>query len=158
MTKLQIRIHSPLGALYLVASAKGLSAICWERQAVPAPTAASGQVQQHLIQAERELSEYFSGVRQNFTVALDLEGTAFQKLVWGQLRKIPFGKTCSYQDVARGIDNEKACRAVGSANGKNPVAIIIPCHRVIAQNGTLGGYAGGLKKKSTLLEIERRNT
>ena len=88
-------------------------------------------------------------------MALDLEGTTFQKKVWAQLSKIPYGQTCSYKDIAKGIQNEKAVRAVGSANGKNPACIIVPCHRVIAHNGSLGGYSGGLKMKKTLLEIER---
>lgn len=176
--KEQLRIRSPLGALYLVASAKGLTAVCWARQTVPASAATARlaqqarqqprpikqpleqmkQIQQHLSQAERELNEYFSGVRQSFTVPLDVKGTEFQKRVWNQLRNIPFGKTCSYKDLAHQINNEKACRAVGSANGKNPISIIIPCHRVIAHDGTLGGYASGLENKAKLLEIERRNS
>ncbi len=105
----------------------------------------------------KQLSEYFVGDRKEFVLELRPEGTSFQKKVWNQLMKIPYGKTTSYKDIAVAIKNEKACRAVGSANGRNNIAVIIPCHRVIASDGTLGGYGGGLWKKEWLLDHERKN-
>jgi methylated-DNA-[protein]-cysteine S-methyltransferase len=101
-----------------------------------------------------ELEEYLAGKRQTFTVPLEVAGTPFQKKVWNALRRIPYGQTSSYKDVAGRIRHGKAMRAVGTANGCNPHAIIVPCHRVIAHDGTLGGYAGGLKIKSQLLALE----
>jgi len=101
-----------------------------------------------------ELKEYFNGQRSNFSVPLDIAGTIFQQKVWNELLKIPFGKTVSYKKVAIGIGNVKAVRAVGRANGANPVPIIIPCHRVIANDGKLGGYSCGIKIKEKLLELE----
>jgi len=101
-----------------------------------------------------QLDEYFAGQRQNFSVPLSPEGTDFQKSVWDALLTIPYGQTISYKQLAERVQNPKACRAVGTANGRNPIAIIIPCHRVIAANGTLGGYAGGLDLKTTLLKLE----
>ena len=105
-------------------------------------------------QTINQLSEYFAGKRNSFDIPLSLKGTEFQKNVWNALLQIPYGKTISYAQLAKKVNNPKACRAVGSANGKNPVAIIIPCHRVIAANGSLGGYAYGLETKKQLLELE----
>lgn len=138
--------------LYLVASEKGLKGIFWEKQDIPMIKNLAGNI--HLETAANELFEYFRGERKKFTVKLDLEGTDFQKRVWKELQKIPYGKTCSYKDIAIKLNDPNASRAVGTANGKNPICIIIPCHRVIAQNGTLGGYSGGLDKKIELLQIE----
>lgn len=104
--------------------------------------------------AKKQLTEYFEGSRKVFTLPLGPEGTLFQKKVWDALLTIPYGKTCSYSDIAALIDNPKACRAIGGANGKNPIPIIIPCHRVIGKNGTLVGYTGGLHIKKQLLFIE----
>lgn len=101
-----------------------------------------------------ELKEYFNSLRSNFSVPLDITGTKFQQKVWNELLKIPFGKTVSYKTIAIGIGNIKAVRAVGRANGTNPVPIIIPCHRVIANDGKLGGYSCGIKIKEQLLELE----
>jgi methylated-DNA-[protein]-cysteine S-methyltransferase len=103
-----------------------------------------------------QLDEYFRGERQEFELALDPEGTGFQKVVWRQLAAIPYGQTVSYLDIARSINNEKAIRAVGAANGQNPIAIVIPCHRVIGSNGQLIGYGGGLWRKAWLLNHEKR--
>ncbi|MDR0427556.1 MAG: methylated-DNA--[protein]-cysteine S-methyltransferase [Dysgonamonadaceae bacterium] len=103
-----------------------------------------------------QLSEYFEGKRKNFNLPLSLEGTEFQKKVWKELQNIPYGKTISYADLARRIGHPKAYRAVGSANGKNPIAIIIPCHRVITSDGNPGGYAYGLKIKKYLLDLENK--
>jgi methylated-DNA-[protein]-cysteine S-methyltransferase len=108
-------------------------------------------------QAIQQLSEYFTGKRTSFELPLSTPGTEFQKKVWEALQQIPYGKTISYAQLAQAVGNPKACRAVGSANGKNPVAIVIPCHRVIASDGTLGGYAYGLEVKKELLELEKLN-
>ncbi|KAB2878317.1 methylated-DNA--[protein]-cysteine S-methyltransferase [bacterium] len=106
-------------------------------------------------QAEKELQEYFSGKRKNFTVPLDLRGSEFEIKIWEQLQKIPYGHVCSYGDIAKKINNPKSVRAVGGANHNNPVAIIVPCHRVIGKNGSLVGYGGGIDKKKLLIELER---
>ncbi|MCZ6729638.1 MAG: methylated-DNA--[protein]-cysteine S-methyltransferase [SAR324 cluster bacterium] len=105
--------------------------------------------------AVAELNEYVDGRRKWFTVPLDLQGTPFQLKVWRALLKIPYGKTRSYQQIARAVGNPRASRAVGMANHYNPVAIIVPCHRVIAGDGSLGGYAGGLQRKTQILRMER---
>jgi methylated-DNA-[protein]-cysteine S-methyltransferase len=103
----------------------------------------------------KQIDEYFKGKRRKFHLDLDPLGTPFQKMVWRQLEKIPFGKVVSYGEIAGVIGNSKACRAVGSANGKNPIAIIIPCHRVVGRDGNLTGYGGGLWRKEWLLKHER---
>lgn len=108
-------------------------------------------------EACRQLEEYFAGNRKNFDLPLDLQGTDFQRKVWAQLQQIPYGTTISYAQLAKAVDNPKACRAVGSANGKNPVAIVVPCHRVIASDGSPGGYAYGLEIKNQLLLLEKNN-
>ena len=101
-----------------------------------------------------QLNEYFAGARKEFDVPLDIEGTDFQKRVWDELQKIPYGKTISYKTLSEKLGDVKAIRAVGKANGQNPIAIIIPCHRVIGANGNLVGYAGGLAIKEKLLHLE----
>lgn len=101
-----------------------------------------------------QLAQYFAGERIEFDLPLEASGTAFQKKVWQALTQIPHGQTCSYGDIANKLGNPKAVRAVGAANGKNPISIVVPCHRVIGANGTLTGYAGGLKRKSFLLTLE----
>ncbi len=106
-------------------------------------------------QTRNQLSEYFEGKRNSFDIPLFLEGTDFQKKVWNALLQIQYGETISYAQLAEKVNNPKACRAVGSANGKNPIAIIIPCHRVIAANKKLGGYAYGLEIKKGLLDLEQ---
>ena len=102
----------------------------------------------------KQLEEYFAGRLQRFTIPLSLEGTAFQRSVWRALKAIPYGKTVSYGDISKKIGNPRASRAVGAANGQNPVSIIVPCHRVIGADRTLTGYAGGLQRKAWLLEHE----
>jgi len=109
-----------------------------------------------LVETEKQLQEYFAGERKKFDLDLDLEGTDFQKQVWLELLKIPFGSTISYQELALRNGSEKKARAVGSANGKNPIPIIVPCHRVISKSGKLGGYAGGLDIKKKLLDLESK--
>lgn len=110
-----------------------------------------------LQNAKKQLKEYFLGKRKNFDIKLAPAGTAFQQSVWQALQKIPYGQTRSYKDIAEEINNSKAVRAVGMANNKNPIAIIIPCHRVIGSNGNLVGYAGGLNLKQKLLELEKKH-
>jgi methylated-DNA-[protein]-cysteine S-methyltransferase len=109
-----------------------------------------------LIETERQLSEYFAGERMRFEVPLEPRGSEFQKIVWSALKEIPFGKTRSYLDLAKTIGLPKASRAVGAANGKNPLSIILPCHRVVGSNGALTGFAGGLEIKARLLTLEAR--
>lgn len=109
-----------------------------------------------LKEAAKQLHEYFEGKRKNFNLPIALEGTDFQKNVWKALQDIPYGETRTYKEIAVEIGNEKACRAVGMANNKNPITIMVPCHRVIGTNGKLVGYAGGLKTKEYLLEIENK--
>ncbi len=110
-----------------------------------------------LNEVKAELAQYFAGKRSEFSILLDLYGTPFQKLVWQELLKIPYGETRSYKDIAIAIDAPKAVRAIGGANHNNPVPIIVPCHRVIGSNGALVGYGGGLSIKEKLLEIEQAN-
>jgi len=148
---------SPLGRLTLQASDKGLLGAWFDKQTT-APEDFGINNDQHPIlqQTVTEYEEYFAGTRQRFAVATDAQGTDFQKQVWAMLQIIPFGETWSYQDLAIAIDNPKAVRAVGLANGKNPLSIIVPCHRVIGKNGKLTGYAGGIENKQQLLSHESR--
>ena len=141
---------SPIGPLTLVASERGLVALEFgknEREdCVDDP--------KRLAPYHKQLNEYFAGKRQEFTVALDIRGTDFQKRCWQELLKIPYGQTRSYRQIAEAVGNRNALRAVGLANGQNPIAIIVPCHRVIASDGTLCGYGGGLHVKEELLRLE----
>lgn len=148
------RLSTPMGELWIQANERGITAVSFDALPIqtPAPTSASAEA--HLAQAMAELTDYFAGQRQAFTVPLAARGTAFQTQVWTALCQLPFGATASYRDIARAIGNEKAVRAVGAANGRNPIAIIVPCHRVIGTNGTLTGYAGGLARKQWLLAHE----
>lgn len=157
MPKAQCLMTSDIGSLYLVASEKGLQGVFWEKQNAPLIKSLKSQTQeiQILSQAKNQLEEYLSGKRKVFELPFDVEGTPFQMQVWKELSKIPYGKTVSYRELAQRIQHEKAVRAVGTANGKNPLCIIVPCHRVIAADGSLGGYSGGLKLKQKLLELER---
>lgn len=157
MNQSQFALKTEIGNVYLVASENGLRGVFLDKQSVemvkkPLSKTGPGKV---LSQAICEVEEYFKGERKKFTVPLDLQGTPFQVKVWKELLKIPFGKTCSYKDIAVKIKNPKAVRAVGGANGKNPVCIVVPCHRVIAADGTLGGYSGGLHIKKKLLALEK---
>lgn len=116
----------------------------------------STEINEILDKTYRQIDEYFSGKRKSFDLKLKLQGTEFQKKVWNELTKIPYGKTVTYKDIATRIGNEKAVRAVGNSNNKNKIPIIIPCHRVIGKNGKLVGYAGGLDKKQWLLNHEKK--
>jgi len=150
-------MESPVGKLKLVASDKGLVAVLWENDS-PRRVRVSELVpsEQHpvLVEAERQLGEYFAGSRKTFSIALDIRGTPFQKNVWEALLAIPFGETRSYGQLAKQLGNPRATRAVGAANGRNPVSIIVPCHRVIGSSGKLTGFAGGLETKAHLLSLE----
>ncbi len=157
MNLIQHTFNSPLGPLLIVTSDKGLRELSVNKKSTAKATDDQSKAYKILKQTEQELTEYFAGQRKHFEVPLDTEGTQFQEKVWLQLTKIPYGKTCSYLDVARNIKNDKAVRAVGSANGKNPICIIVPCHRVIAADGSLGGYSGGLDIKRKLLALEQQN-
>jgi methylated-DNA-[protein]-cysteine S-methyltransferase len=153
-------INSPFGKLKLVASAKGLAAILWEnddpRRVRLGPMKPASD-NKFLKEAERQLSSYFNGRLKKFTVPLDFKGTDFQKSVWAALLTIPFGETRSYGEIARQIGRPQASRAVGAANGRNPISIIAPCHRVIGASGKLTGFAGGLEAKDQLLKLEGRD-
>ena len=148
---------SPVGRLTLIASDEGLAAILWEYDD-PSRVRLFPQVEdaRHpvLVEAARQLGEYFAGRLRRFTIQLDFHGTPFQKSVWAALLTIPYGETRSYGEIARQIGRPTAFRAVGAANGKNPISIIAPCHRVIGSGGDLTGFAGGLASKRLLLEIE----
>jgi methylated-DNA-[protein]-cysteine S-methyltransferase len=151
-------IESPVGKLKLVASDQGLVAVLWENDR-PGRVRLSELIEdeQHpvLVKTERQLGEYFAGKRKVFSIALDMRGTRFQKDVWEALLAIPFGETRSYRQLAQQLGNPRATRAVGAANGRNPVSIIVPCHRVIGSSGKLTGFAGGLDAKAHLLGLEQ---
>ncbi len=158
MIEYQYVLKTAVGDLYLIASDQGLRGLYWNNRPVPMvdDLQGKGPAQAILRKAARQLEEYFQGIRKTFDVELDFSGTPFQESVWQALREIPFGATWSYKQLAARIRNPKAVRAVGSANGKNPLCIIIPCHRVIAADGTIGGYAGGIPNKEKLLALERK--
>lgn len=145
---------SPLGRILIVEDGTSITELYFTaavgaRDAVFQETAL-------LKEAGRQLAQYFAGERKLFALPLAPQGTPFQLRVWKALQGIPYGQTRSYGEIARAVGNEKACRAVGMANSKNPISIIIPCHRVIGANGKLVGYGGGLDKKSYLLELEKQ--
>jgi methylated-DNA-[protein]-cysteine S-methyltransferase len=151
-------IDSPVGRLKLVASDKGLVAILWENDKphrVRLSELVANDEHPILLQTERQLSEYFAGKRKSFSLDLDMRGTSFQKNVWEALLAIPFGETRSYGQLAKQLGNPNATRAVGAANGRNPISIIVPCHRVIGSSGKLTGFVGGLEVKAHLLNLER---
>lgn len=146
---------SPTGTLTLQANAQGLLGVWFETQKTQAENLGKLDKNQPILRRTIEqLEEYFAGEREHFTVPIALSGTEFQQQVWSALVTIPFGKTWCYQELANAIGNPKAVRAVGLANSKNPISIIIPCHRVIGKNGKLTGYAGGVERKQALLEHE----
>lgn len=161
MTLSYKEMDSPVGKLKLVASAAALVAVLWERERPNRVKLASMTFDPRhavLSDAERQLLEYFSGSRTVFDLPLGLQGSGFQKKVWQALREIPFGETRSYLELAKAVGSPGAVRAVGAANGKNPLSIIVPCHRVIGANGSLTGFAGGLDAKAKLLAFEARTT
>src|SRR5882724_3016463 len=150
-------ISSPVGPLTLVASREGLAAILWKDdnpRRVRLGNLVEDGTNSILLEAQRQLGEYFAGQRKVFTVKLDFAGTEFQRRVWTALLTIPYGETRSYGQIARQIGSPAAVRAVGAANGRNPVSIIAPCHRVLGSTGKLTGFAGGLDVKARLLALE----
>ena len=151
----QLPLRSPIGTLTLFARGDELVALYLPNSPVPDARRGSGGV---LALAARQIEEYFDGDRRTFDLPLAPEGTAFQQRVWRALVQIPYGETCSYGHIAKKIGRPAASRAVGAANGKNPIAIIVPCHRVIGANGTLTGYGGGLPTKQWLLAHERNSS
>ena len=162
------RLASPVGPLFLAASAEGLVALEFDRhlpgQQTIRPNPRDLRAESKSVRLEesdlelsryvRELEEYFGGGRREFSFPLDLRGTDFQVACWRALLKIPYGETCSYANIARAVGRPQGFRAVGMANNRNPIAIVVPCHRVIASDGTLCGYGGGLDVKRKLLELE----
>jgi methylated-DNA-[protein]-cysteine S-methyltransferase len=153
MTFYRTDLETPIGRLGLVASDTALVAVDFERvpEAAPAPS------HPMLELARTQLAEYFAGRRRSFELPLAPAGSDWQKAVWQALVAIPFAKTVSYGELARGLGRPSAARAVGAANGKNPIAIVVPCHRVIGADGSLTGYAGGVDRKRWLLDHESRS-
>ena len=144
-------INSPIGLIELTADESVLISILFQskQQQKSQPN--------HLTElAAKQLAEYFAGSRQSFEIPTAFQGTDFQNKVWHSLIAIPYGTVASYRDIAEAIDNPKAVRAVGTANGKNPLTIIVPCHRIIGSDGSLTGYAGGIERKQWLLQHEAR--
>ena len=151
-------IGSPVEKLKLVASDHGLAAVLWENDnpsRVRLGETTEDNSHPVLLETERQLKDYFDGKRTSFSLELDLVGTAFQKNVWEALLGIPLGETRSYGQLAKQLGKPRATRAVGAANGRNPISIIVPCHRVIGSNGKLTGFAGGLGIKEHLLRLEK---
>lgn len=148
---------SPVGMLTLVARGPALAAVLWEHERenrVRLGPLSEDTFHPVLRDTEKQLNEYFAGARRRFDLPLDFQGTEFQKQVWQALLDIPYGETRSYGQIAQSIGNPKSVRAVGAANGKNPISIIAPCHRVIGASGALTGFAGGLEAKALLLSLE----
>jgi methylated-DNA-[protein]-cysteine S-methyltransferase len=158
-------LSSPVGVLTLAASDAGLRYVLWEadgrddltaRIAAPGSASASPGAVAVLADAVAQLGEYFDGVRTEFDLPLDAQGTPFQRSAWTALCTIPFGETVSYGEQARRLGDARKARAVGAANGRNPISIVVPCHRVVGSNGSLTGFAAGLDAKAWLLDHERR--
>ena len=153
-------VDSPIGPLTIAASARGVTGIYMLNHSHPPAAEALGEKldaagdDPFIARAADQLGEYFSGQRTSFDVPLDAAGTEFQRRVWAALARIPFGQTRSYGELALELGDVKLTRAVGTANGRNPVSIIVPCHRVIGADGSLTGYAGGLERKLFLLRLE----
>ncbi len=156
MTQTHYEMKTSLGKIYLVASDKGLQSVLFEKQSKSTVIKLNlAKKSDRILQAAAiQIKEYLLGERKKFNLKFDISGTVFQQKVWKELSKIPFGQTVSYKEVAKRIQNPRAVRAVGTANGRNPICIIVPCHRVIAADGTLGGYSGGIEFKKKLLAIE----
>jgi methylated-DNA-[protein]-cysteine S-methyltransferase len=151
------RMDSPVGRLTIIASDNGVAGVLWDGEDLPfMPADDQREDPAHPIIAEamRQLQEYFDGRRTTFALPLDVTGTPFQLKVWDALRTIPFGETRSYAEIAEQIGQPRAVRAVGAANGRNPISIVTPCHRVIGSTGSLTGFAAGLDTKARLLAFE----
>lgn len=144
---------SPIGILKIAEDDQGITEVSFQEEI----GADQKEGSLYLEKTLRQLEEYFAGIRRSFDVPLSLKGTEFQKKVWHALKEIPYGHTACYQEVAAMIGNEKASRAIGNANHHNPVVIIVPCHRVIRADGSIGGYGGGIRRKKYLLNLEGIN-
>ncbi len=159
MDNLKFKFLSTIvGTLKIVVNDQELVAILWDNE--KPNRVCLGPMEEDpthplLLEVEKQLKEYFRGERRVFDLPLRMHGTTFQKAVWEELKKIPFGVTHSYKDIAKDLNKAKAVRAVGSANGRNPISIVVPCHRVIGADGKLSGFAGGVDRKKTLLDLER---
>jgi methylated-DNA-[protein]-cysteine S-methyltransferase len=148
-------MDSPIGELLLLGDGEALHALYMQEGRNPVPVQPRWQRDDDAFaETRRQLEEYFAGGRSRFDIPMHLEGTAFQRTVWHALTEIPYGETISYGELARRIGRPDRARAVGTANGQNPIAVIVPCHRVIGANGKLVGYGGGLDNKRRLLELE----
>jgi len=158
MTVFHTHVDSPVGPLLLAASDAGLHVIEFHAPRHVAPRGPAWTAGDHPVLREtaRQLEEYFAGTREAFDLPLAPEGTAFQRQVWQTLATIPYGRTISYAELAERVGRPRASRAVGAANGRNPLPIVLPCHRVIGANGSLTGFGGGLPTKRFLLDLEAR--
>ena len=157
-------METPVGTLYIAASCQGIALIGWDNKEESVKTVAEKLKLQPinletplLAQCVKQLGEYFNGTRREFSLPLDINGTEFQMKAWEELQKIPYGETISYGEQAKRLGNPKGSRAVAQANHNNAVAIVIPCHRVINADSTLGGYASGPDKKQALLDLEKKH-
>jgi methylated-DNA-[protein]-cysteine S-methyltransferase len=144
--------RSPIGTMAIVGTRENIVSVDFVEEGVRRTDALLSACVQRCVE---QIDQYFKGTRKKFSLRLQMQGTNFQKAVWQQLQKIPYGRTVSYRQIAAAIGKSTACRAVGSANGKNPISIIVPCHRVIGSDGTLTGYGGGLWRKQWLLDHEK---
>jgi methylated-DNA-[protein]-cysteine S-methyltransferase len=154
-TLLYTRVESPIGELLLVGDGHALHGLHMQEGRTAVTVDPEWRLADELFADVRaQLSEYFAGERRDFDVSLALEGTPFQRRVWSALREIPYGETTTYGELAHRLNKPAASRAVGLANGRNPIAVIVPCHRVIGSDGGLTGYGGGLERKRVLLELE----
>lgn len=147
-------VESPIGPLLLLSDGRALMGLYMNERTVP-PDSREDPDAEPFPEVRRQLAEYFAGERRTFDLPLSPRGTTFQRVVWAFLRDIPYGETISYGTLAKRIHSPKACRAVGLANGQNPISIIVPCHRVVGASGKLTGYGGGLPNKAFLLNLER---
>ncbi len=152
MMKYKYSFKTEIGEIYIGQEDNSITCLTFTQEKIPQSYTVKNTA--IIMQCKNEIEEYLQGERKSFNIKINPHGTPFQNLVWQELMQIPYGSTRSYKEIAGKIGNIKACRAVGMANNKNPIAIIIPCHRVIASDGNLGGYAGGLEKKQKLLNLE----
>lgn len=144
--------ETPVGRLIIGEENGSITRVTWTQL----PKSYIQEETELILGCKKQLEEYFAGKRKTFDLPLAPKGTAFQQRVWKALQDIPYGELRTYQEIALAVDNPKGCQAVGGANGKNPIAILIPCHRVIGKDGSMTGYSGGLEKKEWLLELERK--
>ncbi|MEY2908602.1 MAG: hypothetical protein RLZZ602_1125 [Pseudomonadota bacterium] len=151
-----VALETPVGTMRIESSETGISAVLWPQQAPSGPEEMTPSPL--LAEAAAQLRAYFSGQLKVFDLPLQPEGTEFQQRVWQELKKIPWGATTTYGEIARALSSPKSARAVGAAIGRNPLSIVVPCHRVIGRDGSLTGFAGGLERKSWLLNLEQEHT